>query len=93
MVYQNAYHFIQPFYTTTESFLRIVRVPEILPCGKMQQVKVDYKIDPRDLMHGSKHMTFSYYVSLYESAGVEGRGMMGEVLDHTKQGQLWQWQS
>ncbi|KYO44645.1 hypothetical protein Y1Q_0010454 [Alligator mississippiensis] len=63
VVYQNAYHFIQPFYTTTESFLRIVRVPEILPCGKMQQVKVDYKIDPRDLMHGSKHMTFSYYVT------------------------------
>ncbi|XP_038270167.2 alpha-2-macroglobulin-like protein 1 [Dermochelys coriacea] len=60
--YQNAYHFIQPLYTTTKSFLRIVRVPGTLPCGKNERVQVDFRIYQKDLSYGPKSVDFSYYV-------------------------------
>ncbi|XP_025038816.2 alpha-2-macroglobulin-like protein 1 isoform X1 [Pelodiscus sinensis] len=60
--YQNAYYFIQPLYTTAKSFLRIVRVPEMLPCGKNERVQVDFRIYQKDLSYGHKSVDFSYYV-------------------------------
>ncbi|XP_067387168.1 alpha-2-macroglobulin-like protein 1 [Emydura macquarii macquarii] len=60
--YQNAYHFIQSLYTITKSFLRIVRVPGILPCGGQQRIQVDFRIYQKDLSYGPKSVDFSYYV-------------------------------
>ncbi|XP_053874523.1 alpha-2-macroglobulin-like protein 1 [Malaclemys terrapin pileata] len=60
--YQNAYHFIQPLYSTTKSFLRIVRVPGTVPCGKNERVQVDFRIYEKDLSYGPKSVDFSYYV-------------------------------
>ncbi|XP_034642037.1 alpha-2-macroglobulin-like protein 1 [Trachemys scripta elegans] len=60
--YQNAYHFIQPLYSTTKSFLRIVRVPGTVPCGKNESVQVDFRIYKKDLSYGPKSVDFSYYV-------------------------------
>ncbi|KAH1187408.1 hypothetical protein KIL84_020157 [Mauremys mutica] len=60
--YQNAYHFIQPLYTTSKSFLRIVRVPGTVPCGKNERVQVDFRIYEKDLSYGPKSVDFSYYV-------------------------------
>ncbi|XP_050799100.1 alpha-2-macroglobulin-like protein 1 [Gopherus flavomarginatus] len=60
--YQNAYHFIQPLYTTSKSFLRIVRVPGTVPCGKKERVQVNFRIYEKDLSYGPKSVDFSYYV-------------------------------
>ncbi|XP_010147954.1 PREDICTED: alpha-2-macroglobulin-like protein 1 [Eurypyga helias] len=61
--YQRASHFIRPFYSTSRSFLTIVRVPETMPCGKKQAVQVDFSIYQEDLEHGPKRVIFSYFVT------------------------------
>lgn len=61
--YQRASHFIHPFYSTSRSFLSIVRVPEMMPCGKKQDIQVDFRIYKEDLEHGPKRVIFSYLVS------------------------------
>nr|XP_013811703.1 PREDICTED: alpha-2-macroglobulin-like protein 1 [Apteryx mantelli mantelli] len=60
--YQRATHFIRPFYSTSRSFLTIVRVPEMITCGKKQAVQVDFRIYQEDLEHGPKRVIFSYFV-------------------------------
>ncbi|XP_039555573.1 alpha-2-macroglobulin-like protein 1 [Passer montanus] len=61
--YQRASYFIHPFYSTSRSFLSIIRVPETMPCGKTQSVQVDFKIYEEDLEHGPKRVIFSYFVT------------------------------
>ncbi|XP_071413558.1 alpha-2-macroglobulin-like protein 1 [Pithys albifrons albifrons] len=61
--YQRASYFIRPFYSTSRSFLSIVRVPERIPCDKNQSVQVDYRIYEEDLEHGPKRVIFSYFVT------------------------------
>ncbi|XP_009071666.1 PREDICTED: alpha-2-macroglobulin-like protein 1 [Acanthisitta chloris] len=61
--YQRASYFIRPFYSTSRSFLSIVRVPETIPCGKIQAVQVDFRIYEEDLEHGPKRVIFSYFVT------------------------------
>ncbi|XP_032907180.1 alpha-2-macroglobulin-like protein 1 isoform X2 [Catharus ustulatus] len=61
--FQRASYFIQPFYSTSRSFLSIVRVPETMPCGKTQSVQVDFRIHEEDLEHGPKRVIFSYFVT------------------------------
>ncbi|XP_058693150.1 alpha-2-macroglobulin-like protein 1 [Poecile atricapillus] len=61
--YQRASYFIHPFYSTSRSFLSIIRVPETIPCGKMQSVQVDFRIYEEDLEHGPKRIIFSYFVT------------------------------
>uniref|UniRef100_A0A8B9NHY5 Alpha-2-macroglobulin bait region domain-containing protein n=1 Tax=Accipiter nisus TaxID=211598 RepID=A0A8B9NHY5_9AVES len=61
--YQRASYFIRPFYSTSRSFLSIVRVPETMPCGKKQAVQVDFRIYQEDLEHGPKRVIFSYFVT------------------------------
>ncbi|XP_074728085.1 alpha-2-macroglobulin-like protein 1 [Strix uralensis] len=61
--YQRASHFIHPFYSTSRSFVSIVRVPEPMPCGRKQAVQVDFRIYQEDLEHGPKRVIFSYFVT------------------------------
>nr|XP_031361144.1 alpha-2-macroglobulin-like protein 1 [Lonchura striata domestica] len=61
--YQRASYFIHPFYSTSRSFLSIIRVPETMPCGKTQSVQVDFRIYEEDLEHGPKRVIFSYFVT------------------------------
>lgn len=63
LTYQRASHFIHPFYSTSRSFLSIVRVPETMPCGEKQNIQVDFRIYQEDLEHGPKRVIFSYFVS------------------------------
>ena len=65
--YQNAYLYLQPFYNTTRSFLRIHGLSGLLQCGQPQKVLVEYHIDPADA-DPDQEITFSYYVRL-ESEG------------------------
>ncbi|KAI1242123.1 hypothetical protein IHE44_0005640, partial [Lamprotornis superbus] len=61
--FQRASYFINPFYSTSRSFLSIIRVPEKMPCGKTQSVQVDFRIYEEDLEHGPKRVIFSYFVT------------------------------
>ncbi|KFV11567.1 Alpha-2-macroglobulin-like 1, partial [Tauraco erythrolophus] len=61
--YQRASYFVRPFYSTSRSFLSVVRVPERMPCGKKQAVQVDFRIHQEDLEHGPKRVIFSYFVT------------------------------
>ncbi|XP_062470044.1 alpha-2-macroglobulin-like protein 1 isoform X2 [Pezoporus occidentalis] len=61
--YQRASYFIRPFYSTSRSFLSIVRVPKTVPCDKMQAIQVDFRIYQEDLEHGPKRVIFSYFVT------------------------------
>eukprot|EP00076_Gallus_gallus_P042135 XP_025007673.1 alpha-2-macroglobulin-like protein 1 [Gallus gallus] len=61
--YMRASHFIRPFYSTSRSFLSIVHVPEMMPCGKKQAIQVDFRIYQEDLEHGPKRVIFSYLVT------------------------------
>ncbi|XP_064500878.1 alpha-2-macroglobulin-like protein 1 [Pseudopipra pipra] len=61
--YQRASYFIRPFYSTSRSFLSIVRVPETMPCGTKESVQVDFRIYEEDLEHGPKRVIFSYFVT------------------------------
>ncbi|KAJ7427571.1 alpha-2-macroglobulin-like protein 1 [Pitangus sulphuratus] len=61
--YQRASYFIRPFYSTSRSFLSIVRVPETIPCGKKQSVQVEFRIYEEDLEHGPRRVIFSYFVT------------------------------
>ncbi|XP_010225972.1 PREDICTED: alpha-2-macroglobulin-like protein 1 [Tinamus guttatus] len=60
--YQKATHSVHPFYSTSRSFLTIVHVPEMIPCGKKHTVQVDFRIYQEDLEHGPKRVIFSYFV-------------------------------
>lgn len=66
--YQRASYFIRPFYSTSRSFLSIVRVPKPVPCGEMQAIQVDFRIYQEDLEHGPKRVIFSYFVSFWGTA-------------------------
>ncbi|XP_014795548.1 PREDICTED: alpha-2-macroglobulin-like protein 1 [Calidris pugnax] len=61
--YQQASHLIRPFYSTSRSFLSIVRVPGTMPCGEEQAVQVDFRVYKEDLEHGPKRVIFSYFVT------------------------------
>ncbi|XP_006032701.1 alpha-2-macroglobulin-like protein 1 isoform X3 [Alligator sinensis] len=63
--YQNAYFRLQPYYTTTKSYLKIQRQWEELPCDQPQEVQVEYNVDPTDLGEDGDEATeilFSFYV-------------------------------
>ncbi|NXS55098.1 A2ML1 protein, partial [Brachypteracias leptosomus] len=61
--YQRDSYFIHLFYSTSRSFLSIVRVPETMPCGKKQAIQVDFRIYREDLEYGPKRVIFSYFVT------------------------------
>ncbi|RMC07527.1 hypothetical protein DUI87_17001 [Hirundo rustica rustica] len=61
--YQRASYSVHPFYSTSRSFLSIIRVPETMPCDITQSVQVDFRIYEEDLEHGPKRVIFSYFVT------------------------------
>ncbi|KAJ6658262.1 hypothetical protein lerEdw1_020534 [Lerista edwardsae] len=65
LYYLNAYLYLQPYYTTTKSYVKIQPLQGVLPCKQMQEVWVDYSIDESDLGESTKAegVTFSYYVT------------------------------
>ncbi|XP_038270152.2 alpha-2-macroglobulin-like protein 1 isoform X2 [Dermochelys coriacea] len=60
--YLNAFLHLKPFYSTTKSYLKIQRLPGVLPCGQKQVVRVDYSIDRIDLRGKAREILFSFYV-------------------------------
>ncbi|XP_063150596.1 alpha-2-macroglobulin-like protein 1 [Candoia aspera] len=54
------YKWLKPFYSESNSFLEIQHVEEELPCGKDQEVLVDYILDRKELDPEADHIDFYY---------------------------------
>ncbi|XP_053896163.1 alpha-2-macroglobulin-like protein 1 [Malaclemys terrapin pileata] len=59
---QEAYNWLKPFYSESNSFLEIQQVEEELPCDQEQEVRVDYILDRNELGPGADHVDFYYLV-------------------------------
>ncbi|KAL8202401.1 UNVERIFIED_CONTAM: hypothetical protein K2H54_013100, partial [Gekko kuhli] len=55
-----AFNWLKPFYSESNSFLEIQHIEEELPCGKDQEVLVDYTIDRKELGPEADHVDFYY---------------------------------
>nr|XP_006120000.1 alpha-2-macroglobulin-like protein 1 [Pelodiscus sinensis] len=62
VVQQEAFNWLKPFYSESNSFLEIQQVEEELPCDQEQEVRVDYILDRNELVPGSDHLDFYYLV-------------------------------
>nr|XP_056704308.1 alpha-2-macroglobulin-like protein 1 [Euleptes europaea] len=57
-----AFNWLKPFYSESNSFLEIQYIEDELPCGKDQEVLVDYVIDRKELGPEADHVDFYYLV-------------------------------
>ncbi|XP_025031018.1 alpha-2-macroglobulin-like protein 1 [Python bivittatus] len=62
MVFNDAFVWLKPFYSESNSFLEIQHVEGELPCGKDQEVLVDYILDRKELGPEADHVDFYYLV-------------------------------
>ncbi|XP_063150606.1 alpha-2-macroglobulin-like protein 1 [Candoia aspera] len=62
LVLNEAFVWLKPFYSESNSFLEIQHVEEELPCGKDQEVLVDYVLDRKELDPEADHVDFYYLV-------------------------------
>ncbi|XP_067387062.1 alpha-2-macroglobulin-like protein 1 [Emydura macquarii macquarii] len=62
VVQQEAFNWLKPFYSESNSFLEIQQVEEELPCNQDQEVQVDYILDRKELGPGADHVDFYYLV-------------------------------
>nr|XP_060619447.1 alpha-2-macroglobulin-like protein 1 [Anolis sagrei ordinatus] len=60
--YNEAFKWVKPFYSESNSFLEIRQVEGELPCGKDQEVLVDYILDRKELDPEADHVDFYYLV-------------------------------
>lgn len=61
--YPDAYHHLEPFYSKSQSFLKIRSLGGVLPCDQAQQLQVDYVIAREALGNGSRSLDFTFLVS------------------------------
>ncbi|KAJ6658340.1 hypothetical protein lerEdw1_020612 [Lerista edwardsae] len=57
-----AFNWLKPFYSESNSFLEIQHVEGELPCETDQEVLVDYILDRNELEPGANHVVFYYLV-------------------------------
>ncbi|XP_031761607.1 alpha-2-macroglobulin-like protein 1 [Xenopus tropicalis] len=62
--YFRALQWLFPFYSESNSFLKVQTVAEDLLCSTKQSVSVEYTIDKNELDPESDHLSFFYIVSL-----------------------------
>ncbi|XP_034611565.1 alpha-2-macroglobulin-like protein 1 isoform X4 [Trachemys scripta elegans] len=84
--YRDAYSDLKPFYSKSQSFLKIRSLGGVLPCDQAQQLQVDYVIAREALGNGSRSLDFIFLVvakgaiarilhkglDLMEGAGLKG---------------------
>uniref|UniRef100_A0A803TK12 Alpha-2-macroglobulin-like protein 1 n=1 Tax=Anolis carolinensis TaxID=28377 RepID=A0A803TK12_ANOCA len=61
-IFNEDFKWVKPFYSESNSFLEIRQVEEELPCGKDQEVLVDYILDRKELDPEADHVDFYYLV-------------------------------
>ncbi|XP_061439274.1 alpha-2-macroglobulin-like protein 1 isoform X4 [Rhineura floridana] len=62
MMFSEDFKWLKPFYSESNSFLEIQHVQEEIPCGKDQEVLVDYILDRKELGPEADHVDFYYLV-------------------------------
>ncbi|XP_038241338.1 alpha-2-macroglobulin-like protein 1 [Dermochelys coriacea] len=60
--YPDAYRHLEPFYSKSQSFLKIRSLGGVLPCDQAQQLQVDYIIASEALGNGSRSLDFIFLV-------------------------------
>ncbi|KAM9112666.1 alpha-2-macroglobulin-like protein 1 [Pangshura tecta] len=60
--YRDAHRHLEPFYSKSQSFLKIRWLGEVLPCDQAQQLQVDYAIAREALGNGSRSLEFIFLV-------------------------------
>ncbi|KAM6321270.1 alpha-2-macroglobulin-like protein 1 [Aegotheles albertisi] len=58
----DAFHWLKPFYSETNSFLEIKARDDVMPCGQGQEVQVDYILDQNKLDSVADYIDFYYLV-------------------------------
>ncbi|XP_013916339.1 PREDICTED: alpha-2-macroglobulin-like protein 1 [Thamnophis sirtalis] len=61
-LYNDAFVWLKPFYSESNSFLEIQHMEEELPCGKDQEILVDYILDRKELRPTADYIDFYYLV-------------------------------
>ncbi|XP_077202032.1 alpha-2-macroglobulin-like protein 1 [Paroedura picta] len=81
-----AFSWLKPFYSESNSFLEIQHVEEELPCGKDLEVLVDYIIDRKELGPEADHVDFYYLVASKGKIVLSGQKPVPVGQDETLKG-------
>ncbi|XP_053226653.1 alpha-2-macroglobulin-like protein 1 isoform X2 [Podarcis raffonei] len=81
-----AFVWLMPFYSESNSFLEIQHVEEELPCGKDQEVLVDYILDRKELGPEADHVDFYYLVVSKGKIAFSGKKQVPIGQDETLKG-------
>ncbi|XP_060124957.1 alpha-2-macroglobulin-like protein 1 [Zootoca vivipara] len=81
-----AFIWLMPFYSESNSFLEIQHVEEELPCGKDQEVLVDYILDRKELGREADHVDFYYLVMSKGKIALSGQKQVPIGQDETLKG-------
>ncbi|XP_053306441.1 alpha-2-macroglobulin-like protein 1 [Spea bombifrons] len=74
-----SYRWLKPFYSDSNSYLKVETLAEKWPCDKEQPIKVEYHINKNELDPDSNHLSFFYIVR-----GREGINYFGEHKEEIK---------
>ncbi|XP_054858472.1 alpha-2-macroglobulin-like protein 1 [Eublepharis macularius] len=86
IVRKEAFTWLKPFYSESNSFLEIQHVEEELPCGKDQEVLVDYILDRKELGPNADHVDFYYLVVSRGNIVLSGQKQVPIGQDETLKG-------
>lgn len=64
---QDAFHWLKPFYSESNSFLEIKAKDDVMSCDQEQEVQVDYILSQNKLSSEEDHIDFYYLVSTEDS--------------------------
>ncbi|XP_053305973.1 alpha-2-macroglobulin-like protein 1 [Spea bombifrons] len=78
-VHAFSYRWLKPFYSDSNSYLKVETLGEKWPCDKEQPVKVEYHINKNELDPDSNHLSFFYILR-----GREGIYSFGEHKEEIK---------
>nr|XP_061797418.1 alpha-2-macroglobulin-like protein 1 [Nerophis lumbriciformis] len=86
--YRDAYHYMSPFYSNSNSYLKLIQVNDKIPCDKDATVQAKYLIQGRELSKGQVALYF-YYMIMSKGAMVQhGRIPVGVKVDTVNKGEL-----
>ncbi|XP_074796491.1 alpha-2-macroglobulin-like protein 1 [Natator depressus] len=71
-IYPDTHRYLEPFYSKSQSFLKIRSLGRVLPCDQAQQLQVDYVIAREALGNGSRSLDFTFLVV--------GKGAIARIL-------------
>ncbi|XP_026531282.1 alpha-2-macroglobulin-like protein 1 [Notechis scutatus] len=86
MLYNDAFVWLKPFYSESNSFLEIQHMEEELPCGKDQEILVDYILNRKELGPIAGFINFYYLVVSKGNIVSGGQQQVPIALEETLKG-------